>query len=96
MTESGTKQKLHENNTAEAHDHAEGYVAQSMEHYTAMLPSDVWLWAAVGSMGLSLACRMRGNCEHSLFFGQWAAPLLIIGVYNKLVKVGGSDRVEHS
>ncbi len=82
-------------NAAEAHDHAEGVVAHDLEHYTAKLPSDVWLWAAAGSMGLSLACRLKGNRDRSLFFGQWAAPFLIIGVYNKLVKIGGSDRVEH-
>jgi hypothetical protein len=28
-----------------------------------------------------------------MFVGQWAAPLLLIGVYNKLVKVAGSDRI---
>ena len=31
--------------------------------------------------------------EDGLFVGQWAAPFLLIGVYNKLVKVAGSDRV---
>jgi hypothetical protein len=31
--------------------------------------------------------------EDSMFVGQWAAPLLLIGVYNKLVKVAGSDRI---
>jgi hypothetical protein len=30
--------------------------------------------------------------EHAaLFVGQWAAPLLLLGIYNKLVKLHGSD-----
>lgn len=80
-------------NIAQARDHAEGPVAHRIEQYTATLPSDVWLLAAAGAMGISLACRLYGNPGRSLFIGQWAAPLLIIGVYNKLVKIGGSDRV---
>jgi hypothetical protein len=36
---------------------------------------------------------MSGKKEESLFIGQWAAPFLLFGVYNKLVKVGGSDRL---
>ena len=27
----------------------------------------------------------------ALFIGQWAAPFLILGIYNKLVKQHGSD-----
>ena len=95
MNQSNTKKNAQSGSMTEARDHAEGTVAQTIEQQTAKLPSDLWLWAAVGSMGASLACRLQGNSDRSLFFGQWAAPLLIIGVYNKLVKLGGSDRVEH-
>lgn len=82
--------------TAEALKHAEGYVARTIEEQTSRLPSDVWLWAAVGSMGISLFLKLNRQKENSMFVGQWAAPLLLIGVYNKLVKVAGSDRVSHS
>jgi hypothetical protein len=30
----------------------------------------------------------------SLFLGEWAPTLLLLGLYNKLVKVAGSDRYE--
>ena len=30
----------------------------------------------------------------SLFLGQWAPTLLLLGVYNKIVKVAGSDRFD--
>jgi hypothetical protein len=79
--------------TVEAEEHSEGKIARSIEEQTAKLPSDVFLWAALGSMGLSLAMHMGGKKATSLFVGQWAAPFLVLGLYNKLVKVAGTDRV---
>ena len=79
--------------TQEARDHAEGKVSRALENQAAKLPSDLWLWAALGSMGASLFLKMNSRKEDSMFVGQWAAPLLLIGVYNKLVKVAGSDRI---
>lgn len=79
--------------TPEGQEHSEGMLARSLEKQTAKLPSDVWLWAAVGSMGVSLFLRLIDRKDDSLFVGQWAAPFLLFGVYNKLVKIGGSDRV---
>ena len=72
-------------------DHREGAVARSIEHYTAQLPSDTFLWAALGSIGVSLALRLSGNRHDALFVGQWAPTFLLLGLYNKLVKVAGSD-----
>jgi hypothetical protein len=77
----------------EAERHSEGALALTLEDQTARLPSDIWLWAAIGSIGASLCMHAAGKREDGLFLGQWAAPLLLIGVYNKLVKVQGSDRV---
>lgn len=79
--------------TPRADSHAEGRVARAIENQTARLPSDTFLWAAGGSMGLSLGLLAAGRRHLSLFVGQWAAPLLIMGLYNKLVKVAGSDRL---
>ena len=72
--------------------HSEGKVARSIESQTARLPSDVFLWTALGSIGVSLAVRMMGNREGSQFIGQWAPTILILGLYNKLVKVAGHER----
>lgn len=77
----------------EAREHSEGFIARTLEEQTAKLPSDVWLWAAFGSMGMALFLRLNDRKDESLFVGQWAAPFLLLGVYNKLVKIGGSDRV---
>lgn len=72
--------------------HREGEVARTLEHRTAEMPSDWWLWAAGGSILGSLALRMMGRQDDAQFVGQWAPTFLIIGVYNKIVKVAGSER----
>lgn len=78
----------------EIHDHAEGKMTRNVEYQIAKMPSDVWLGAALGSIGLALFLKLNGRRDDSLFVGQWAAPLLLLGVYLKLVKIGGSDRVQ--
>jgi hypothetical protein len=80
--------------TDEAREHSEGVVARTIEQQTAKLPSDVFLWAAFASIGGSLFLQMSGKKDESLFVGQWAPTFLILGLYNKLVKIAGSDRTE--
>ena len=72
-------------------DHAEGTIARTIEEQTAKLPSDLFLWAAGASIVGSLALQAAGRRHDSLFVGQWAPTLLILGLYNKIVKVAGSD-----
>jgi hypothetical protein len=71
----------------------EGDVAKNIEKATSRVPSDVFLWAAVGAMGVSMLTKTARKDHASLFLGQWVAPLLLFGVYNKIVKVAGSDRM---
>jgi hypothetical protein len=78
------------------YEHSEGQVAKSIEEQTAKLPSDVFLWMAVGAMATSATLQMMGNKHVSLFVGQWAPTFLIFGLYNKLVKQLGSDRTENA
>ncbi len=72
-------------------EHKEGPVAKGIEKQTAKIPSDIFLWAALGSIGVSLALKIAGKRHNALFVGQWAAPFLLLGLYNKLVKLEGSD-----
>jgi hypothetical protein len=72
-------------------EHAEGQLARTIEEQTAKLPSDTFLWAALGSMVVSAALQLAGNQKTSLFIGQWAPSFLLLGLYNKIVKVAGSD-----
>jgi len=69
----------------------EGKTAKEIEDYTAELPSDAYLWTAFGVMGVSLTLKILQKNNLALFVGQWAAPILLMGVYNKIVKVEGSD-----
>ena len=78
---------------SEAHTHSEGEVAKAIEEQTSKLPSDWFLWAAIASMGAAAALQLSRKQSASLFIGQWAAPFLLFGVYNKIVKTAGSDRV---
>jgi hypothetical protein len=78
------------------HLHSEGRVAKTIEDQTAKLPSDTFLWMAIGAMAASATFQMMGNKHVSLFVGQWAPTFLILGVYNKLVKQLGSDRTENA
>ncbi len=71
--------------------HNEGPVARTIEEQTARLPSDTFLWVAVGSMAVSLGLQLFGRSKAAMFVGQWAPSLLIMGLYNKLVKLEGHD-----
>ena len=77
----------------QAEQQTEGVVARTIEEQTAKLPSDLFLWAALGSIGVSATLQLAGKQKASLFVGQWVAPFLLLGVYNKIVKVAGSDRL---
>ena len=72
-------------------EHREGQVATMIENQTAKIPSDVFLWSALGSMAVSLGLKIAGKKHEALFLGQWAAPFLLLGIYNKLVKLEGHD-----
>ncbi|WP_374949495.1 hypothetical protein [Mucilaginibacter sp.] len=71
--------------------HTEGPVAKAIEQQTAKIPSDVFLWAALASIGVSMTFKVLGKRHNALFVGQWAAPFLLLGIYNKIVKLEGSD-----
>ena len=79
--------------SARAYEQKEGPVARAIETQTSKLPSDWFLWAALGSMAVSLGLQIFGQKKTSNFIGQWAPTLLTLGLYNKLVKIGGHDRV---
>jgi hypothetical protein len=74
----------------------EGPVARVIEEYTAKLPSDLFLWAALGAMAVSATLKIIKKDEEALFVGQWPAPFLLLGVYNKIVKLEGHDKTDRS
>jgi len=63
----------------------------AIESQTSKVPSSVFLGLAIGSMAASAILKIMGKDDWALFVGQWPAPFLIMGNYNKMVKQHGSD-----
>jgi hypothetical protein len=69
----------------------EDQVTAAIEKVTAQVPSSIYLAAALASMAVSVSFKIAKKTDMALFIGQWAAPFLILWIYNKLVKIHGSD-----
>lgn len=91
-------QTMTANEKDQVEEQTEGKLARFIEGQTAKLPSDMFLWAACASILGSMAFQFSEGREHnrSLFVGQWVPTFLLLGIYNKIVKVAGSDRATGS
>ncbi len=69
----------------------EDQITASIEKQTSQIPSSAYLAAALGAMAVSAAFHLAKKEHPAIFVGQWAAPFLLLGIYNKLVKLHGSD-----
>ncbi len=74
----------------------EDQVTSAIEKVTSQAPSSMFLGMALGSMAVSVAFHLSHKKHEALFVGQWAAPLLLMGIYNKMVKQHGSDASKES
>ena len=63
----------------------------AIEKSTSRIPTSAYLVLALGAMAVSAGLQAWNKKHESLFIGQWAAPFLLLGIYNKLVKQHGSD-----
>jgi hypothetical protein len=77
-------------------DVQEDQITAAIEKVTSQVPSSVYLALALGSMAISVGFQAAKKPHNALFVGQWAAPFLILGIYNKLVKLHGSDGSSHA
>src|SRR3954471_12184677 len=77
---------------ADADSKREGALTKKLEKLTASLPSTTWLVAAAVSLAGSIALRMFGRKTPAWYVGMGVPAFLLIGVYNKIVKVKGSER----
>src|ERR1043166_4591651 len=75
-------------------DPREDIVTKGIEQYTASVPSTMYLAVAIGAMGLSLALQVAGRGKWGNFVAQWVPTWLILGLYNKVVKVEGHDQTD--
>lgn len=73
------------------HEHHEGTVTSAIENYTSMVPSGTYLSLAIGSIGVAAGLQLMGRKHDAQFVGMWVPTILLLGVYNKLVKMHGSD-----
>jgi hypothetical protein len=72
-------------------EHREGSLTRMVEHQAAKIPSDVFLFFSLCAMAVSLGTELSGRRRISRFVGMWPGPLLIMGVYLKLVKTFGAQ-----
>lgn len=72
----------------------EDQFTKTLESYTAAIPSTGYLGVALGAMAVSLMCQVTGQGKWGNFIAQWVPTWLIIGLYNKLVKLGGHDQFD--
>ena len=71
-------------------EHAEGDLARLIEQQTAKVPSHWFLFGAAAAMCLALGLEVSGRRRAADFVSRWPSPLLIAGMYNKLVKTLGT------
>jgi len=69
---------------------------KNVEKYTAEIPSSAFLGVAVGAMAVSFLFQVTGQGKWGNFVAQWVPTWLIIGVYNKLVKLEGHDHTDRA
>ena len=74
---------------------SEDGVTGAIERQTSTAPSSLFLGLALSSMAVSAFLKLSGKNHWALFVGQWAAPFLIMGNYNKMVQQHGSDATSH-
>jgi len=69
----------------------EGTMTKMIESQTARIPSGTYLTLGIAAMVGSWLLLGAGRRNLANFVGQWVPTLLIIGLYNKLVKLEGSE-----
>ncbi len=74
----------------------EDQVTAAIESYTSKVPSSAYLGLAIASIAASCTFKIAKKDHAALFVGQWVAPFLLLGIYNKLVKQHGSDAAASS
>ena len=72
-------------------EQGEGEITKQIESFTSQIPSGTFLSLALGSIGISAVLHIAGRKHDAQFVGQWVPTILLLGLYNKLVKLEGSE-----
>lgn len=67
------------------------FTTEVVEQQAAKIPSHVFLCTSLTIIGLCLGLKAKKKNGMALFLGQWVAPLLILGLYNKMVRTEGTE-----
>lgn len=70
----------------------EGSITRKIERVTSSIPSGTWLVLSGGAIVGAVVLKALGRDASANFVGQWAPTILMLGLYNKMVKLMGSDR----
>lgn len=69
----------------------EGSMTKAIESQTEKIPSGLFLVGGISAAAGSLILKSCGMHKTANFVAQWTPTVLILGLYNKLVKVEGSE-----
>lgn len=72
-------------------DKDEGLTTKLIESQTAKVPSGMFLTFGLGAIAVSWLFLVGGRRDIANFIGLWVPTILIMGLYNKLVKLEGSE-----
>jgi uncharacterized protein (DUF1501 family) len=84
------RSQIHHSAPVRRHEHEEDWATRVLEQQAAKIPSGAFLTAALLAMGASIGLEIAGRQRASRFVGMWPPTLLIMGVYNKVVKTLGA------
>jgi hypothetical protein len=62
-------------------------MSQTFEDQAERAPSFPFVAGALGSIALSAGLMLTGRREVATFVGQWVPTLLLIGIFNKLLRI---------
>ena len=91
MATGASSNPMHEMETKVTGNRREDEVAGAIEAQTFKIPTSGFLGLAVASMAASATLKAFRRDGLALFIGQWVPTLLIMGMYNRMVKQLGSD-----
>jgi hypothetical protein len=71
---------------------------ETMATYLKMMeavPTQAYLGAALGSIGLSALLRLVGKKDAAIFVGQWPPTFILFALAYKLLRPSGEDALEN-
>jgi len=67
-------------------NYSEKRLTKAFKNKTAKLPSNLFLWTALGSIAASATLKCLGKKHTAISVANWAIPLLLLSFYNKIEK----------